>query len=454
MFKRILICALFVSVAIPAIAQDATTLFRQHQYTAVIGQLQEKGIDNLTGTEQATLGMAHLRRASLYSAGYELQRDAGLQLFTARQNNRQAVKTPYHAYFFGRYLLENGRYADAQTRLKEAAGQAKLPGAFKTRAQTWQAASAALSGGRASWPGAGAGNQGDLMLAKWKAGERVSPGCSGRAQSDAAAARCAVWNEAVLAKVGNAALIASLTESLPADAKHPVEDLTFTYYDPATLEVLALADYNAALQLLSSIPEQRGSDQIKLNAGIAAYELKRFDEAVALLNATNADERHVYLGAVEMEKGNRAAADRHWVVARAGGQVTTISWAAIASRYAAMRDDVARTVNPLEENTFANRMDVQRLSSALINVGRHEQAFGLLLRHYPATTNNNLNAVSPAFLMGLTHARFLEGRSEYSMVNGHLHALIERFPALLGVVDVVKSVTVPNASTGKIITEN
>ena len=389
-------------------------------------------------------------------AAFAFQVDAGVALYKARDKNREAVKTPFHAFFYGRNLFENGLYAEAEQQFANAARDPGLDASFKNRASIWEATSRLKQGKSANWPSAGsAAAQADLYLAKWKTEGADGVTCSGGAKVDAAAARCFLLQFATAEQEGRLSkMYTAIAATDPSDASHPFGDLSFYYFDPAMAEALALADFRASLNAFEKLSSGQGQDQINLYAGIAAYELKLFDQAEVLLNATNMSERFVYLGAIALERGNKSEADNFWQQARAAGSSAIIEWAAVASRYDEMSQEIVQYLRPDLVNGISDRTMAQKTAGAFLNLGQNSRAFSLTEKHYRAELNNDLDRVSPIFLTRLAHGRFLNGRSYYNLVNSHLHVLVERLPTLIGVTEVIKASTSPNASSGESFTEN
>ena len=448
---------LLLATAMPAFSQDVRSLFSRHRYPEVIEQLETRRSNGVSLTEQehAILGMALLRRAQVYRAAVWLQREAGAHLFRMRDRNQTAVKTPYHAYFYGRYLLENGYFEASRAQFDVAAGSSALPASFRRRAGIWKTAATLLEGQDASWPSAGsdAAARGDLWFARWKTGDSSPGQCSGNPDADVAVARCYLWRDAVHSSSDSDAA-GRLAAAVPADAVHPVGNIAFSYYDPSTLDVLALADFNAALDILSNVPLQEGRDILDLSAGIAAFELKRYDAATVLLNRTKSPERMVYLGAIDQEQGHSFGVQTNWEAARRGDSSIRIEWAWIASRYPSWRRDVSQVVSTTGAMGEATQEMLQEAAGALMRTGQHEQALGLLEQNYPAEYNNDLDRIAPVFFLRLAHARFLSGRSQYNLVNGQLHTILQRYPALLGVAEIVKAATNPSLGAGEVVTDH
>ena len=336
---------------------------------------------------------------------------------------------------------------------------ARLPDEYRRRARIWAAACHALQGrtgqANAAWDTLAVRGEGALAgeraYARWMAGQDETPACGNATPASAAAHRCRLW---AALQTKDAATVRAvqqrlLREDLPDQETRIDDDFVLRFYDPATLHMLALADFAAATEAFSRFQGSQGRREALLYAGISAYEAGDADQARAFLDQTDHPRRAVYLGALAYRAGDRAAAARHGEQARSGAPLIAIEWASVAARFEAEHEAIVAVAARHRDAAVGSQGASRMLGRALLAIGQPDEALAVLQTAYPAQFNNDLSRIEPGYLITLTRAQFAVGRRYYPAVRSHLASLIDAYPAVASVLYLAQAYTAPERTMGK-----
>ncbi len=444
-----------------ATAQQAEQLVRGHRYTEAIDAVMagRDGLDGLADADLSVLGVAHLQRAYLLRDLAALQAAIGRRYYHLRLTSDDIAPTPWTAYFLGRHLLAQGLPDQALPHFEASFDAARLPGEYRRRARIWAAACHALQGrtGQANtaWDALAVRGKpalaGERAYARSVAGQDETPACGDAAPASAAAFRCLLWaglqtKDAATVRAVQQRL---LREDLPDQETRISDDFVLRFYDPATLDMLALADFATAMEAFSRFQGTRGRRDALLYAGISAYEAGDDERARAFLDQTDHPLRVVYLGALAYRAGDRATAAQHWAQARSGAPSTAIEWASVAARFETEHDAVGAVAARHRDAATGNQRASRMLGRALLEIGQPDEALRLLETAYPAQFNHDLSRIEPGYLITLTRAQFAAGRRYYPAVRSHLASLIDAYPAVASVLYLAQAYTAPERTMGK-----
>lgn len=442
---RLWVYILLLVAATPALAQDARQLVRQHRYTDAIEQLRGRdgGMDGISPQDLGVLGVAHLQRAYLLRDLAEIEATLGAKYYHRRDTSQDATPSRWTKYFLGRHLVARGNCRDALPYLDAALKQQNLTGEYHTRAQIWKAV--------CSQPNAAAWNaitatdavlKGELAYARALANaEEASLECGTGGGTGVAASRCHLW---AAIQQGEAQPLYALQqrllrEALPDQEQIVGADLTLRFYDPATLAMLAQADFVAAAEAFTRL----GNAQSLLFAGIGAYESGHYRFARSFLEQADQPIAEVYLGALDHLEGDAEAAEARWQRARAAGAKVEIAWMDVASRFADQHAEIRSAGRRYVRQPPQDRNDARLAAYALLRAGAAEQALALLEAVYPPEYDNQIDVIEPGFLVTLAHARLLAGRTYYPMVRSHLATVATVYPVATSVLDLAQGYTAP-----------
>ena len=445
--------------AAPALAQKAEQLVRGHRYTEAIETVRgsRASLDGLADRDLSVLGIAHLQRAYFLRDLAALQIDVGQAYYAMRLTSEDVAPTPWTTYFLGRYLYDQGLTEQALAHFEASIDAAPLPDEYRRRARLWAAACHARRGrirqADAAWNALSVeGNAtlaGERAYAQWTTGQAETPVCGQRRATSAGALRCRLW-----AGIQNNDITAFrpvqqrlLTEDLPDRKTEIGDDFALRFYDPATLRMLATADFVAAIEAFSHVGGERGRREALLYAGISAYEAGLYAQARSFLDATDHPLRAVYLGALDYLDGDRDAAAQQWTQARSGERLVEIEWASVASRFETEHDAVRAVVVKHQEGT--GQRAARLLGRALLEIGQPAEALRLLEAAYPAQYHNELDRIEPGYMATLNRAQFASGRRYYPALRSHLAILIDAYPVAARVLYLVQAYTLPERTTGK-----
>lgn len=439
-------------VAPAAQGQDAQQLVRRHQYGAAIEAIRGAGgaFEGLPPQQLGVLGVAHLQRGYLLRDLAALQVDLGVRYYQWRDTSRSATDSRWTPYFLGRYHVAQANCDAAEKAFRTVLKDRALPGEYHDRARIWQAACAALQGrrdeARTTWtaiaPGDDAAVAGELAFARWWAtGEDHPVRCGSDGGKTTAATRCRLWSAV---RDGDAEAAYPHQRYLLHKGWPDLEQLvggTFTlrFYDPATLTMLAAADFVAAAEAFRRL----GTEQGTLYAGIGAYEAGHEDHARRFLAEASRPLADVYRAALDYREGRPADAEVRWQRARRTDADASIAWASVASHLEGQESATRQFARSFVRTPPSNRNDARTLGQVLLRAGAPDAARTLLERAYPAEYDNQLSVIEPGFLATLAHARFLGGRPFYPMVRSHLATLAQAFPVAMSALDLAQGLTAP-----------
>ncbi len=444
---RLWLLLFLLLITAPAVAQDARQLVRQHRYTDAIEQLRGRDgrMDGLSPQDLGVLGVAHLQRAYMLRDLAAVEVTLGAKYYHRRDTSQNITRSRWTKYFLGRHLVAQGDCQGATPYLDATLGQQNLTGEYHTRAQIWKTACAALEGQTASWNGINASDAvltGELAYAQAITGTPdADVACGSGGGNGAAATRCRLW---AAIREGEAQPLYPLQQRLLRDALPDQEqivgaNLTLRFYDPATLAMLADADFVAAAEAFTRL----GNAQSLLFAGIGAYESGHVLFARNFLERADQPLAEVYLGALDYLAGNTTAAETRWRQARAAGAKVEIAWMDVASRFTDQHAAIRSAGRTYVRRPPQDRNDARLAAYALLRAGGADEALALLEAVYPPEYDNQIDVIEPGFLVTLAHARLMAGRSYYPMVRSHLATVATVYPAAISVLDLAQGYTAP-----------
>jgi hypothetical protein len=224
-------------------------------------------------------------------------------------------------------------------------------------------------------------------------------------------------------------------------------DFVLRFYDRATLDMLAAADFVMAMEVFRRVQGRSARRDALLYAGISAYESGHYDTARMVLNETDHPLRAVYLGAVQYIQGDVETARQQWARARAGSSEIVIAWAEVASRFPSEREAVRAAARNHRRAAMQNQRAARMLGRAFLRIGRPRDALLVLDAPYPSAYHNNLDRIEPGYLVTLTEAQFVTGRRYYPAVRSHLASLVNAYPVTEGVLYLAQAYTLPERQT-------
>lgn len=438
---------------------EAERLIRQHRYSEAIHTLSEAGAD-LVGRpdgELTTLGVAHLQRGYLLRDLATLQSAIGAEYYALRQDSRRATSSPWTAFFVGRHRFAQRQTQQALQAFQAAADNDRLPALYRDRARLWLAASHQRAGhtreATAAWTAVEADGQAvlaaDRAYARWQIGHTEIPDCGPGRDASLAALRCTLW--AAIRKK-DAPTLLRLQNRLLADDTPDQEvlvggDFVLRFYDPATLDMLAAADFVMAMEAFRRVQDRTTRHDALLYAGISAYESGHYDTARTLLDETNHPMAAVYLGALDYVEGDPEAARQHWGRVLAGPADIVIAWAEVASRFASEHEAVRVAARKHRHAAMQSQRAARMLGRAYLRIGRPRDALFVLDAPYPSTYHNSLDHIEPGYLVTLAEAEFMAGRRYYPLLRSHLASLVDAYPVTEGVLYLAQAFTLPERQT-------
>jgi len=452
--KAIAILVFTLVLAVSTVyAQSAQELIRTHQYTAAISQVGAEA----SGARAFWLGQAHRQRGDALRDLARLQAHLGAAYYTERAEEESARDTEWTAYYAARYQVALNPTGKGAAQLQTLAGSGNLPSGYAPRAQVWvgyqQHAQGSPEAARATWAGitrTAPGVQADLAWAHWLAGEPL-PALRCGSGSSPAARRCALW---AAVRAQNWTRVAEVQEQLlnatrPADEVAQFEDYAVRFYDPGTLWALAAADFRAAAAAYQRATGQR-EDQAALLAALCAVDGRDYEAAQSLLDAAmNHPLRAAYRAVLAQETGASAGAGFNAVRQNENAGVRAV-WAELAAPYPAQRDAVQTYTERQAQNPPERMNPALRLGRAALTLGAPGDAYAILSSAYPTTRNNDLQAISPAYLATFARAKFQRGRQYQSQVLSHLNALQQALPVVSIIYDLAQGYYVPERRTGNV----
>ncbi len=423
----------------------------------------------LSAEDLQRLGQAHWER------GYFLQHAAALQAEVAaayryrRDTTSAYYQTPINTYFLARHEMAQGQVQQARDRLAALRQQGGLDRAYQTRARLWQGACEARLGNTAQaeqlWQGLSGEAAADLAYARWWGNQPSAPApCTVQGDSPAAL-RCQLW--ATLqeqaypeARQRQAAL---LDEAAPdATLSIPGTNLALEFFDPATLHMLALADFQLAAEAFERATEGLEGDarnRALLLAGVSAYEGRLYEKTQTLMETTVSDYlAFIYKGAIAHDTGDPVQGDAFWISVKER-ESFDVTWAYVASRVPSQRSEVYRVYERRRESAQRPRQRqysniAYQLGSALLTAGYAEQALAVLNRGYHQGYKDDLAAIPPRYLCALAHAKYKNGGAYYRDLNFHMNTLYEAYPSIKGLYQAVQLYTQPQRVEGIPATNN
>lgn len=468
MLRKANILALLLIVlgsTVPAVAQSRTAQrqLRSYQYTDAIHTMlgERTNLDGLTDDDLLVLGLAHLRRAYLLQDMAALQAALGATYYYMRDTSTVFTPTPWNAYFLARHLFEHNENSRALDYFTAASKEARLSDEYRQRARIWAAASQARldASSQAASVGDGISVEGKPALAgerayaRWKGGGSEVPACGSGPAASGAVERCRLWAsirswDLVGLYQGQRALLHEMKPDYEASVG---SGMTHNFYDPASLQMLAIADFTAAMITLGRYQGRENKDEIRLYAGISAFEAGHYNHVRVFLKDLDHPMRNVYLGALHYVEGDQDKAAQLWDEARTAGGNALMEWARIASRLGAEHRRVEASIQRARREAGSSMRAALRLGRALIQMGRYEDAAAVLERTYPSQYSPE--QIDPDYLITFYHALLMAERVDrYTWMRSYFADLARTYPATLGVFELVQGFTLSDRWTSISIT--
>lgn len=382
-------------------AQEAATLVRQHRYTDALAAAG----DDLDALDPATLtavAVAHLRRGRLLLDLAALQSDIAAAYYTRRLSETSGPAAPWIAYFLGRHLLAQARPDAARRHFKTAAADTRLPAAYRRHARANADLFACIEAGT------------PLAARRCRLAEAVRAADAG-----------------ALPPLQRALLAADLPDQEVLRGNLPLR-----FYDPATLRLLAAADFTRAMEAFRRL----GTADGLLFAGVSAFEAGHEVRAQAWLGQSKHPLRHVYLAALALQQDDAEAAATHSTEARRAAADIVAEWVWVMSRFPGQHAAVRRAAQRLAAGTPRN---ARLVGGGLLRAGRPAEALRRLEAAYPFQHHHDLAYIEPGFLATLAHARYRAGRAFFPAMRSDLATLAEAYPVAAGVLYLAQAHTAP-----------
>ena len=213
------------------------------------------------------------------------------------------------------------------------------------------------------------------------------------------------------------------------------------FFDPATLQMLAMADFVAAMKAFERYQGQADRGLMMLSAGISAFEAGHYDRARGFFEQTRHSYRSVYLGALHYIENNRDADNDPWRLARSGNNNLKIEWVSVASRFDTEHADVLASARETR-SAVRSPLGARKLGRAFLHIGRHQEAFEVLEAAYPSQMS--IGRIEPGYMVTRSHAQLLTRyKKNYALVRGYFADLTGVYPATISVYEVVRGYTLP-----------
>ena len=389
------------------------------------------------------LGLSYMLRGTFFEQMHRLQITIGADYYTRRDTSKGFVKIPINDYYLGRYLYEEARYEEAIVRFKTVRAASALQAEIRQKAAIWQEASLRRIDDKAGGPfapvsGVTPESDPDVGLELAFAESRldlssttpdnvhdgVAPGPDYRL----------VWfaarNRALTPMIGGAERLIS----------SPRPDYTFSvdgsfdvnFYEPLLFDVLANADYTAAAAAFEQVT---GSPESATLGGICAYLIRDFDRSASLLARAGTERASMYLSLIE-NKDSSTAADRP---PNGASPRTRFEWAALTGKH---RELLALVTADRSEVT-KDRLTLQTVSAALAAAGAGQEVVDLISVVIPAHRRDK-DRIYPTLTAIETIAFLNMGDKDYRRVLDNLAGLIEAYPVVANVYDMLQGLAAPN----------
>lgn len=335
--------------------KSASQYYKANLYTKAIRAILNKSPDtsNLNAADLRMLGLAYMTRGYLLKDILALQIDIGRDYYSERDTSRVATSSPYTPYFLGRYLFEKGKYKLALKYFNKCLRLRKLSAAYKNRARIWAGACHFRLGNKqrakTQWAAVPTKNnallKAELLYARWLLKENVTINVKLSGEKSEQHNRWKLWKAAhdgIIAELP--ALQRDLIDSPAPDVTYKVDKkFSLRFYDPASIHILAYADFIAAMHAFNGIKNPGWQAQIHQMAGICAFEAGEYARARRFLKQSKkaGNLNNIYLGALDYISGNRNQAEAKWrKVINSKKDKTILTWAMKVSRFRAKKENV------------------------------------------------------------------------------------------------------------------
>ena len=409
---------------------------------AIGGLLERAKMKPLGDEELQLLGSSYMLRATFFEQMHRLQIAIGTAYYTRRDTSQGFVSIPVNDYYLGRYLFEDAKFAAASDRFSEIATVLNIDTPIRQKAAIWKAAiGTRIDGVHAAESFASltqdlAEADADVRLELAFAQSREDHGATGvpavRAVPDHDPDYRLVWFAArnrllTTMSQGTEPLIAN---PRPDFVYNVDEEFSVSFYDPPLFDVLAYADYTAALAAFEQVS---GNKEMATFGGICAYAIGDYEVATRLLTAAGTDRARIYLSLIESEDPESA------VEPNLSSNRARIEWAALTGRGQALLD----LVKVDETEVLQDRLTLQAVSLALIEAGAGAEVVKLVGSVYPLHRRKDdriyptLTAIETAAVLSLPDG-------DFRIVLTNLYGLIKAYPVVANVFDMAQGLAAPD----------
>jgi len=410
--------------------------FKSGYFSDTIGMLLEQAKSKtLDEDDLELLGLSYMLRATFFEQMYRLQLAIGRAYYTRRDTSQGFVKVPVNDYYLGRYLFEDAEFSAAFDRFSRIQTVKSIDAATRQKAAIWKAVTTVRldpgrAGSLASLTRDLAGADADVQLELAFAGSRENFDATRipavKALADREPDYRLVW---FAAKNRSLTTMSRATEPLIANPRPDFvykvdQEFSISFYDPLLFDVLAYADYTAALAAFEQVP---GNKEMATFGGICAYMLGDYVNATRLLTAAGTDRARVYLSLIESENPGSA------VEPRLSSNRARIEWAALTGRGQALLD----LIRSDKTEVLKDRLTLQTVSIALIEAGAAEEVVKLVSAVYPLYRRKD-DRIYPTLLAIETAAVFSMSDGDYRFVLANLYSLIKAYPVVANIFDMAQ----------------
>ncbi|MCK5145828.1 hypothetical protein KAR48_03680 [bacterium] len=428
-------------------------LYENRYHAAVQVLIPDNKILEIGDENLILLGQAFLLRGELYRDLAALQNQIGMDYFWNRDTRDAAVKTTYDAYFFGRYLFQQGMFNKAAQQLNKAASRSKT--ILKQKAAIWRAAAQFKDGNIKaaklifSKTYTNAELELEKQLAMWVTGQPFQGTSTSLAGVGIQQKRLALW---VAAKGEDSkrmlAISNQIIDNLTPDYKKKVNgQLTLQFYDPSTLEILSYANYMLAAVSFQAIKNVQYLDNAFYYAGQAYYEAGEWEKAGRQFDKMRSATplSRIYKGGLAWRKGDHNSTEANWLSIQASSNAHILSlYCHVLSIIPGYKKEVLYCGKKIKSSFDGNMDLVQTVAASFLNVDERHKAFELLQAHYPILKHNKTAYIKPHYLIRFSLIKYQIGRQYYSQILGHLSAVKETIPEIQPMLNMARAFMAPD----------
>lgn len=447
---QLTIFCLILLVFPPLHARTAQHYYSSNDYNNAIKALNKAG--NQDDSDLKLLGQAYMLRGYLLRDMADFQVRVGQAYYFERDTSKTARHSPFTQYFLARYLFEDQNYKDALSLFASKSKDANLSADYRNRAKIWAGACLACleqtSQAQNIWSSLPANNKelsAELTYAQWRIGQNVNQGFNFPEGSTVSLNRLRLWKES---QFGDETLYKNIDgfDVVPDITFKIDERLSLRFYDPATLFILADADFLSAAQAFISIKKEDWKSDARYLAAVCFYESKNFEKAQNLffeLKQKKPDS-DIYLGAIDYQKGNSKLAGETWKNSVDFKNTESfLKWFQVVTEIEPMKKELV-SYGAKSNIKISNMGQALSFGRCLLRLNLSQKAKEVLAEHYPADRNNQIEYIRPSYLVVLAHAKFNLSRMYFSDILGHLTCLKNYYPVFLPLIDIAQGYMTPD----------